>query len=146
MPKAIDTLITPTRRAILQFSHAALLAGPAAPVSAAAAPDADAELIALCDRRVAIEGETAALVATRNTIADEQRTEPQLATMFADGSQVFDRICDQPDVTTMAGALAMARASIAIALRGTDGQIIWAGDSEYLAWSVAEILVGKAVA
>lgn len=146
MPKAIDTLITPTRRAILQFSHAALIAGSAAPVSAAAAPGADAELIALCDRRVAIEDEIAALVATRNTIADEQRTEPQLAAMLADGSQVFDRICEQPDVTTMAGALAMARASIAIAPQDTDGQIIWAGDSEYLAWSVVEFLIGKTVA
>lgn len=146
MPKAIANLITPTRCALLRFSRAVLLAGPATPVSAAAAPGADAELIALCDRRVAIEGEIAALVATRDTIADERRTEPQLAAMFADASRVFDRICDQPDVTIMAGALAMARASIAIAPRGADGQIILASDSEYLAWSVAEFLVGKAAA
>lgn len=95
---------------------------------------------------MAIEDEIAALMATRRTIEDEQRTEPQLAAIFAAGSQIFDRIYDQPDVTIMAGALAMARASIAVAPRDTDGQIIWTGDSEYLAWSVAEFLVAKALA
>jgi len=107
---------------------------------------ADAELIALCNRLMAIERDIAALMATRMTIEDEQRTESQLTAMFAAGSQIFDRIYDQPDVTTMAGALAMARASIAVAPRDTDSQIIWTGDSEYLAWSVAEFLIATAVA
>jgi len=146
MPMATNTHATSTRRSALQFSAITLVTGLAAPVLAAGPPSADAELIALCERLVAIEGEIAALMAIRNTIEDEQRTEPQLAAMFADGNQVFDRIYDQPDVTTMAGALAMARASVAVAPRGTDGQIIWTGDSEYLAWSVAEFLVERAVA
>jgi hypothetical protein len=95
---------------------------------------------------VAIEGEISALMAACNTIEDELRTDPELAAMFASRNRVFTCIYDQPDVTTIAGVLAMARASLAVAPRDTDGQIIWTGDSEYLAWSVAEFLVGRATA
>ena len=111
MPMATNTHATSTRRGALQFSAITLVAGLAVQAWATEPPSADAELIALCDRLVAIEGEIAALMAIRNTIEDEQRTEPQLAAMFAKGNQTFDRIYDQPDVTTMGGALAMARAS-----------------------------------
>jgi hypothetical protein len=112
---------------------------------AAAAPSADAELIALCGRLVAIADEISALAATLNTIEDEHRTQSQLDAMLADRNRVFDQIYSQPEVTTVAGALAMARAAVAIAIapRDIDGEIIWTGNSEYLAWSFAEFIVGR---
>jgi hypothetical protein len=109
------------------------------PASAAAARGADAELVALCNRVETIEDEIAALVATGNTIEDEKRTEPQSIALI----NAEQRIYDQPEVTTAAGALAMARAAVVVAPRDTDGAIIWADNSEYLAWSLAEFIVGR---
>jgi hypothetical protein len=63
--------------------------------------------------------------------------------MLADRNRVFDQIYNQPEVTTVAGALAMARAAVAVAPRNIDGEIIWTGNSEYLAWSFAEFIVGR---
>jgi hypothetical protein len=142
MPQATGCHTTPTPRTVRQFSHAELVAGLTAPVLAATAP-ADAELIVLCDRLVAAEGEISALAATQNTIEDEHRTKSQLDAMLANRNRVFDQIYNQPEVTTVAGALAMARAAIAVAPRNIDGEIIWAGNGEYLAWSVAEFIVGR---
>jgi hypothetical protein len=68
-------------------------------VLAAAAPGADAELIELCDRPVAIAGEIATLMATQETIEDETRTQPQFAALLAAQHRVFDQIFDQPEVT-----------------------------------------------
>jgi hypothetical protein len=54
--------------------------------------------------------------------------------------QIFDQVCALPKVTTMTGAQAMARASLAVAPRNDDGEIMWPGESEWLAWSIAEYL------
>jgi hypothetical protein len=54
--------------------------------------------------------------------------------------QVFDQVCALPKVTTTEGAQAMARASLAVAPRNEDGELIWPGESERLAWSIAEYL------
>jgi hypothetical protein len=143
MPQATDRHTTSTPRIVRQFSHAELVAGLTAPVLAATAP-ADAELIALCDRLVAVEGEFSTLMAaTGNTIEDEHRTQSQLDAMLADRNRVFDQIYNQPGVTTVAGALAMARAALAVAPRNIAGEIIWTGNGEYLAWSVTEFIIGR---
>lgn len=145
MPQTTDHRTTPACHPLLQFSRAALVAGLTTPALATAAPSTDAELIALCDRLVAIADEISALAATLNTIEDEHRTQSQLDAMLADRNRVFDQIYNQPEVTTVAGALGMARAAVAVAPRNIDGEIIWTGNGEYLAWSFAEFIV-RAVA
>jgi hypothetical protein len=70
-------------------------------------------------------------------------TGSSLDAMLADRNRVFDQIYNQPEVTTVAGALAMARTAVAVAPRNIGGEIIWTGNSEYVAWSFVEFIVGK---
>ena len=144
MSQPVVSPTTSTRRGALRFSVAALTAGIAAPAQACAGPDQDAAMIGLCTRLMAIEDEIAALMVTRDPIEAEQRTEPQLLALFDHRKQVFDQIHDQPAVTTLAGLLAMAHAAAASANRHLDGQIMCVEDSDWLAWSVVEFLVGDA--
>lgn len=144
MSPAVASPTISTRRGALRFSMAALTAGIAAPALACTEPDQDAAMIGLCAQLMAVEDEIAALMVIRDTIEAEQRTEPQLLAMFDHRQQVFDQIHDQPAVTPLAGLLAMAYAAAASANRHFDGQIMCVEDSDWLAWSVVEFLVGAA--
>jgi hypothetical protein len=134
---------TPTRRATLRFSLAYASAGWA---TARAAPDADADFIALCTVVVEKEAARQALHAVRHTLAEEQRTEPALQALYAASEQVMERLMALPAPTTMAGLRAMARAAAAIAPRDWDGAIMPQGDAEWLAFGVVTILANAAAA
>jgi hypothetical protein len=140
---------TPSRRAALGFSLAAIAAGLTVPALASVAttePSPDAELNRLSDRIVAIQAEQNALFAVRHTVEDEERTDPEMNALYAERTRIFDLLFDLLDPTTLAGARAMARASIAIAPRERDGTISWSGGSGWLAWSAADFLAGSVAA
>jgi hypothetical protein len=109
----------PTRRNALRFGLAPFAAGLAAPTligaSAAAVANPDGELIRLCARIVAVEAAQAALFAVRHSLEDETRTDPEMNALHDEREQIFDQVCALPKVTTMEGAQAMARASLALA-------------------------------
>jgi hypothetical protein len=139
MPTADHHNNTSTRRNALRISAA----GFGAPAVAFAAPGADAELIRLCNLLIANQREIEALLKVRKTVADERRTEPQLGELSDNEENFVDRIIDLPEISTLAGARAMARASLAIAPRDSDGSITMEDRSECLVWSVAEFLAGE---
>jgi hypothetical protein len=100
----------PSRRTALSgFGLASLTAGLAVP--AVATPDADAELIATCNRLLAAEDEVTMLLAAQVTLEDESRDAPRIATLYAKQNLEFGRIC-RP--CTMAGAAAIARAAVSM--------------------------------
>jgi hypothetical protein len=136
-----------TRRSALGFTATAIVAGLTTPALASApAVNADAELIRFSSRVAAVCAKMDALYAVRHTIEDEHRTQPQMDALRAERVQATDHIYDLPDPTTLAGARAMAIASIALAPRDRDGSISYSGESERLAWVVAEFLAGSAAA
>jgi hypothetical protein len=144
MPKATNTPTTSRRSALRCISLASIAAGLAvpalAPSAAAAPPDADAELIALCGQVIALQGKFEALHAIRQSLEAELRTAAELDGLYVELAELMDQISKHPP-TTFAGARAMARAAIAIANRDPHGEIrhnVCSGDSEGLAWSVAE--------
>jgi hypothetical protein len=149
MSKANLTSTTPGRRRLLGGA-AALLAGAAAvalPRAAqAASTGPDAELIRLCNRLVANRAEWLALINSRHTIEDEKRTEPDNARLLAERHALLDQIEAAPDLSTMAGAAAMARAALADAPLGVGGHWEATEDCEWLALTVAEYLAQETVA
>ncbi len=106
--------------------------------------DPDAELIRCCDRIVQLEADARAIYAVRHTLEDERRTEPALDRLYAERDRYLSAIDELPVVTTLAGARAMARASVATAEKELDGNLSYQGDAEWLAFTVAEFLAGKA--
>lgn len=135
--------LSTTRRNTLGFGAAAVASGSCvlSPVGAHAHPDAD--LIRLCARIIAIEAEQATLFTIRHTLDDEARTDPAMNALYDERDQVFDQLRHLLRPTTIDGARAVARASLALAPRANNGDILWVGDSERLAWSVADYLAGR---
>jgi hypothetical protein len=105
------------------------------------ASSADAELIRLCDRVLSLLAEMDALCAVRQTLADEARTEPMLERLYQENEVALDRLDDLGGPITLAGARAMAEASLAMAPRDNAGDLLFQGDAEWLAFRVAEFLV-----
>jgi hypothetical protein len=103
----------------------------------------DAELISLCERIVTLEAARRTILDAQHTIEDEDRTEPELAAVCDEQEAVFKRITALPEPVTLAGATAMARAAISQAPLEADGSISFMGDAEWLAFGVAEFLVGE---
>jgi hypothetical protein len=136
---AVEISTTTRRSALRGLGFTALAAGLAVP--ALAIPDgADAELIRQCDAIVAIRGRLDAVYAVRHTMADEERTEPELEldVLFEQREEACARIEALPAVSTLDGARALARASLAMAERHADRTISIDTDSE---WPMAELAV-----
>jgi hypothetical protein len=154
MPKATHTTTTPTpaRRGLLGGA-AALVAAYAAtlPLSALAASTGtgaspDAELIHLCDRLAANRAEWFALMNSRHTIEDEKRTEPDNDRLLAERRALLDQIEAAPDLSTMAGAAALARAALADTPVGVNGYWEAREDNEWLALTAAQYVAREGVA
>ena len=152
---APDTPRSATRRLALLRSAGALVTAYAAtlprsaaavtiPRAAGASPDA--ELIRLCDQLVANNTEWFALMNSRHTIEDEKRTEPENERLHAVRAALLNQIEAAPDISTMAGAAAMARAAIAITPVDLAGQWEAREDNEWLALTVAEFVGREGVA
>jgi hypothetical protein len=120
---------------------------PAAPVTAPTLVyvSPDAELIRLCDRVVANQAEWLALINSRHTAEDEERTEPDNDRLLAERHALLNQIEAAPDLSTRAGAVAMARAALADAPLGMGGH--WEAQEDYgwLALTVAEYMVREGV-
>jgi len=111
------------------------------------APEGDAELIKICNRLVASEEEMLAIHATRHSMEDERRTEPDLDVLRAEQETLMEAMGDLDYPSTLAGARAMARASIALAELDQDGEpVVPADDSEWLAFVLAQALAEGMVA
>jgi hypothetical protein len=138
---------TTSRRAVfrglgLTSIAAGLAARPALAAPAAAAPDTDAELIRLCGEVVAIQDRINALYRVRHTVEDERRTEPELSALYATQQERIDLIEAAGGLpATLAGARAIAQASVAIAPLDRGGETEFeGGDAEWLALTVVKFL------
>ena len=130
-----QTPTTPTRRAALGLSVAAIVAG------RAAATSPDAAIIALCHRLVALEDEVTALCAQRLTIADEQRTEPALIAIETRRETAVAELERLGPPETMAGIQAVARASLAThSHKDNKGNVVPICDGHWMALVVCECL------
>lgn len=146
MPKAIPIPIT-SRRNMLAGASAALLAGAAIACQAkSATAGADAEMIALCNRVVAIRRETDALYEIRHDKESEDRTQPAMDALYDERDAVLDRINELPAPSSLAGARAVAAAARSLLLRDVNGEDEYSNDSEWLAFHALEFLTGSAVA
>jgi hypothetical protein len=151
MPEANTTPTTSRRSALRGFGLTAIAAGLAVPVRshAATAPDtddADAELIRLCAEIVTIRPKLDAVHAVRHTFEDERRTEPELDALTAREMELVGLIEDAVPPTTMAGARALAGASLALAVLNLAGETYFeGGDAEWLGLTVVQFLAGGEV-
>jgi len=145
MHKADTAITTPPRRFVLRFGAATTVAGLLAPTALAAVrtAGADARLIAACNRLLNLQMEMEALHAIRHTLADETRTQPALERLYQEEEIALGRIDDIGGPTTLAGARAMAEASLASAPRDSAGDLLFQGNAEWLAFCVAEFLVER---
>jgi hypothetical protein len=142
MSQATNDYNTPTRRSALGFGAAAKGAGQATPV--VAAPNPDAELIALCDLFTQNEAKQAILFAT---IHDDEEQEAALDPLSAEWRDLLSRIEQIDGPTTMAGARAMARAVLATSPRNLDGDLEIGSDPEdWFHVCIAQFLTGSALA
>jgi hypothetical protein len=103
----------------------------------------DAELISLCNRLAEHAAAERTMIMAQHTIEDELRIEPALDAVGDEQKAILDRITELPEPVTLAGARAMARAAISQAPLELDGSISFMGDAEWLAFGVAEFLVGE---
>ena len=143
MHKANPEITILDRRFALRFGVAATVAGLTNPVAALTTPGADAGLIAACNRVLNLRTEMEALYAIRHTLADETRTQPALERLYQEEEIALGRIDDIGGPTTLAGARAMAEASLASAPRDSAGDLLFQGNAEWLAFCVAEFLVER---
>jgi hypothetical protein len=116
----------------------------AALLSTSPADPTDAGLIALCDQLVDVSARLNALIDTRNTVEDEERTEAQLVALYDERREVVDQIHDAPRLQSDQGRDALARAALAIAERDTEGNITHRTKAASLAWMVVESLAPRA--
>ena len=103
----------------------------------------DAELIRLCDRLTANRMAWLTLFASRHSVEDERRTEPENERQSYERDTLLDQIDAAPQLSTMAAAVAMARAAIADAPLGLDNHWEARSQHEWLALMVAEFLAGE---
>jgi hypothetical protein len=132
-----------TRRALLAggTAAAALVVLPAAQAATQAAGGADAELIRLCDQLCAIEKRRAPLFNAK-TLEEEHARQPALDALENEWDEAWEGLRELSP-TTMAGAVAMARATLAIACRRADGSLLATGCSEALAYDVVSWLAER---
>jgi len=106
------------------------------------APDADAELIELCDRLVQLRTYE---VAQLKLMDDDGGRDPLEATDAEwDALDARVRQIDRP--LTPAGAAAMARCAVRHSDRCQDGEIVMIDLAEWMAIRVSEFLAGSAMA
>jgi hypothetical protein len=105
-------------------------------------PNADADLVALCDSLAAVAIEVEALLDASPTIEDEERNMPAADALSVRWSHLLDGIWDRGSPTTAEGAKAMARAFSAIAPRKLDGTIEEGGPN-WLAFEVCEFFADE---
>jgi hypothetical protein len=134
-----------TRRSALGLATA--IAGIAA-VPALAATSPDAELIALCNRLVAIRQAELALTEQLPTesLVDEDEIEDALEQLDAEHRPLATLIYKHKRPTTIEGARAMARAALPHISKCADGSMVLTDIGEWLSVRVAEFLSGSVVA
>jgi hypothetical protein len=105
------------RRGLLSgaTAAAALVTLPAAQAAILARAGADAELIGLCDQLCAIEKRRAPLFNAK-TLEEERARQPAMDLLEGEWDEVWEAMRELSP-TTMAGAVAAARATLAIACR-----------------------------
>jgi hypothetical protein len=87
-----------------------------------------------------------ALINSRHTIEDEERTEPDNDRLLVERHALLDQIEAAPDLSTRADAATMARAALADAPLGRGGHWEATEDCDWLALTVAEYLVREGAA
>jgi hypothetical protein len=103
----------------------------------------DAEIIDLCERLVANRAEWRPLLETRHTLEDERRTEPDFWRLVAARKALIEQIGTTPDLATLAGASAMARAALADSpLNNAEDHWEAREDNEWLALMVGRVRGG----
>ena len=129
----------PTRRSALSISAAAIVAGVTAPTMAlAAAPNPDAELIALCDQFVAIQTEWWLLIDHDEWASQWGPNHARLEHLDNEKDRLSALIEECKSPTTLAGCAATARAAMTWAEVDDKGNIECDGNFEYLMVQVAE--------
>src|SRR5580693_4157072 len=130
----------PSRRGLIARISATLLAGAAGATAARGAPGAampadgaDAELIRLCDRMVALVAEEKALVDADERAHREGPNKPRYDALWAERGVIRDQIYDMDYPTTAAGAAAMTRAAMTEIDRDFEGNPAPCGLFEWLA-------------
>jgi hypothetical protein len=143
----------PSRRRLLAGLSATLLAGAAiataargAPVADAPADGADAKLIRLCERMVAIHTAEVALVDADEWAPDRGPNKPRYDALWAEWIAIRDRVYDLNDPTTVAGAAALSRVALTVVDRDFEGNPKPRCFFEWLALGVLEFQAGSAVA
>lgn len=143
MLKAIDTPTT-SRRTALRGGFSALATGLCVPRATNASPtDADAELIRLCAAIHANRDAMDALLETRITVADEDRTEPALARLFGAEEAILGRIWEIGTPDTAHGAKAVALAALRLGGEGEVEHPELLDDAGWLAVDALRFLVGS---
>jgi hypothetical protein len=136
----------PSRRGLLTSGAVALLAGAAVTVASheASGDGSDAELIAACDELVRIDAAWRAFVGWRgHSIEREQQTQAEFERATAVWRTAVDRVYDAGEITTHAGALALARAAVAIAPLRLDGSFLIDTHAGIFGFDVLEFLTGS---
>src|SRR5580692_4637702 len=116
----MQTNQSPTRRTAIGFSLAAMAAGLTVPALASAAKP-DAELIALCNRMVAIETELCLLSEHDEYAPDFGPNHARHGEILDEREKLMELIGDSPAPTGPAGIAAMARAALTWVERNSDG-------------------------
>jgi hypothetical protein len=146
MPKANTTPTTPTRRAAFRglgfTSIAAGLAAVPALSAPAAPPDADAELIRLCDRLVQLR--THEIAVLKRMDDDDDDYDPLEAT-DAEWDALVPRVREIDWPLTLDGAKAMARFVVRCSDRQPDGDITMIDLAQEMSIRVSEFLAGTEV-
>lgn len=141
MSTGTQTTTTPTRRSAMRFSAAALIAGITAPVLASAALSPDDELIKVCDRLVRLKLAFDELFSRRNTIADEEATEPELTQLYERETALVEELEPLVPPVTLAGVKALAKAALATHFgRDTDDEVISTCSGHWMLLTAAESL------
>lgn len=135
--------IAAPRRNLFGHLVAGAVGATVAAVPAMSAESGDAELIALCERYVEIADRQRVLYDIRREIEDEERTQPEMDRCYATLEEIFDLIAELPAPTTIDGLRAVARTALVLVIRDANGEISWRGESEWLAYLVAEVLAGQ---
>jgi hypothetical protein len=130
----------PRRAAPGIFSVAAFAAGLEVP-ALVTPTEADAKLIQTCQHIADLCTQIDAIYATGH-MGDTGKPliERQLDVLFAERKKVCDQIEELPSVSTMDGARALARASMALTLWNEDGTVSYDGASDWLAGELAEFM------
>lgn len=135
----------PSRRSLLAGGATVLSAGTAVTLTArAASVEADAELIAACEELVRIDTACRVLAGYRGELIERERqTEVEFQRLNDSRNQAKERVYDAGEITTYSGALALARAAVALAPLQWDGSFMLTDDAEILGFDVLEFLVGS---